>query len=107
MNTEGIEEPQHTKGDLWRDDDGFLAIGSGDSYHTFADLDCNDLDIDEREANKERVIKAWNCHDRFKSSLYGLMALYNSLYYDKYGEYPPSSGYYKEAEDVLNEATGK
>lgn len=58
--TPATEAPLHTQGDLWRDDDGFIAIGSGDNYHTFADLDCSDLDISEREANKERLIMCWN-----------------------------------------------
>lgn len=53
---------EHTPGELWRDDSGFIAISSGDTYMTFADLDCNDADIDEREANKDRLIKIWNSY---------------------------------------------
>ncbi|MES2287742.1 MAG: hypothetical protein V4547_18775 [Bacteroidota bacterium] len=56
---EGLQD-KHTEWELWRDDDGFIAIGHGDNYHTFADLDCSDLDISEREANKDRLIMCWN-----------------------------------------------
>ena len=46
-----------TPGPWWRDDDGFIAAGSGDSYVTIADFDCTkDLTIDEREANKTLAI---------------------------------------------------
>lgn len=55
-----IPDTNHTPGELWRDDDGFLAIGKGDDYKTFADLDCSDMDIAEREANKDRVMDLWN-----------------------------------------------
>lgn len=50
----------HTQGAMWRDDDGFLAIGKGDDYKTVADFDCSDMDIDEREANKLRMMSCWN-----------------------------------------------
>jgi len=50
---------KHTSGPYWRDDDGFIAAGSGDTYVTLADFDCsNDIDIDEREANKDLFIAA-------------------------------------------------
>lgn len=48
----------HTPGPWWRDDDGFIAAGSGESYVTIADFDCSDLDFDEREANKALAIAA-------------------------------------------------
>ena len=49
----------HTKGPWWRDDDGFIAAGSGDTYVTVADFDCgSDIDIAEREANKTLAIAA-------------------------------------------------
>lgn len=55
MNT----EQKHTQGPWWRDDDGFIAAGSGDSYVTIADFDCtHDIDIDEREANKSLATAA-------------------------------------------------
>ena len=40
----------------WRDDDGFIASGAGDSYETLFDADCGMLDIDTREANKDAVM---------------------------------------------------
>lgn len=50
---------KHTPGPWWRDDDGFIAAGSGDSYVTVADFDCSpDLGPDEREANKALAIAA-------------------------------------------------
>ena len=48
----------HTPGPYWRDDDGFIAAGNGESYVTIADCDCSDIDIDEREANKRLFIAA-------------------------------------------------
>lgn len=49
----------HTPGPWWRDDDGFLAAGSGDTYVTIADFDCSDdIDADEREANKSLAMAA-------------------------------------------------
>ena len=48
----------HTQGPWWRDDDGFIAAGSGETYVTIADGDCSDLDIDEREANKRLIAAA-------------------------------------------------
>ena len=50
---------KHTPGPWWRDEDGFVAAGYGDSYVTIASFDCsNDLDPDEREANKSLGIAA-------------------------------------------------
>ncbi len=48
----------HTQGPWWRDDEGFIAAGSGETYVTIADGDCSDLDIDEREANKRLIAAA-------------------------------------------------
>lgn len=45
---------------LWRDDDGFIAQGTGDTYKTFADTNVNDDDIDEREKRMEMVMLAFN-----------------------------------------------
>lgn len=63
-----LKDEGYTKGKVWRDDDGFIAIGEGDDYKTFADLDCSDLDISEREANKDRFIKCWNEFDGLKEN---------------------------------------
>ena len=49
---------KHTPGPWWRDDSGFVAAGSGESYVTIADFDCSDLDICEREANKALALEA-------------------------------------------------
>lgn len=46
--------------DLWRDDDGFIAQGSGDNYITFADTNVNDDDIDDRERRTDEIIEAYN-----------------------------------------------
>ena len=44
--------PHHTPGPWWRDDDGFIASGSDETYITVASPNCSeDIDIDEREAN--------------------------------------------------------
>ena len=59
----------YSQGNLWRDDDGFIAIGTGDDYKTFADLDCSDADIDERESNKDRMILCWNNFDELVDTL--------------------------------------
>jgi hypothetical protein len=48
----------HTQGPWWRDDDGFIAAGSGETYVTIADVDFSDLDIDEREANARLIAAA-------------------------------------------------
>ncbi len=49
---------KHTPGPWWRDDDGFVASGNGDTYKTIADPNCSDLDIDEREANCRLIAAA-------------------------------------------------
>lgn len=49
---------KHTQGDWWRDDEGFIAAGHGDTYVTIADPHCSDLDIDEREANTALITAA-------------------------------------------------
>lgn len=52
-------ETNFTPEPWWRDDDGFIAAGSGDTYVTIADFDCSkDIDVDEREANKTLCIMA-------------------------------------------------
>lgn len=44
---------KHTPGPWWRDDDGFIAAGSGDSYVTVADFDCGGaISHAERLANE-------------------------------------------------------
>jgi hypothetical protein len=48
---------QHTLGPWWRDDDGFIAAGNGESYVTVADPNCSD-DLDEREANANLIAAA-------------------------------------------------
>jgi hypothetical protein len=60
MTTEQNKSPpDHTPAPWWRDDDGFIAAGNGDTYVTIADFDCsNDIDIDEREANKDLALAA-------------------------------------------------
>lgn len=46
-----------TPGPWWRDDDGFIASGSDETYVTVADFDCSqDIDPDEREANKRAAL---------------------------------------------------
>ena len=45
---------------LWRDDDGFIAQGTGDNYKTFADTNVNDDDIDDRERRTEQIISSFN-----------------------------------------------
>ena len=62
-----------TQGELWRDDDGFIAAGREDDYTTFADLDCNDRDIDEREVNKALLIHRWNRFDEVVAALENLL----------------------------------
>ena len=49
---------KHTPKPWWRDDDGFIAAGSGETHVIIADADCSDMDIDEREANKALMIAA-------------------------------------------------
>lgn len=64
----GKQQPQDTSTrkdeyiskDLWRDDDGFIAQGSGDNYITFADTNVNDDDIDDRERRTDEIIEAYN-----------------------------------------------
>lgn len=51
---------------LWIDDDGFIASGSGDTYLTVADCDCNHLDIDEREQIKDEIVKRCNQFPKLK-----------------------------------------
>jgi hypothetical protein len=53
-----MTQATHTQGPWWRDDEGFIAAGSGETYVTIADGDCSDLDIDEREANKRLIAAA-------------------------------------------------
>lgn len=53
-----MTQATHTQGPWWRDDDGFIAAGSGETYVMIADGDCSDLDIDEREANKRLIAAA-------------------------------------------------
>lgn len=70
MNTE------HTPGPWWRDDDGFIASGSGDTYLTVASPNCsNDIDIDEREANAN-LIAAAPC---LLTALQDMLALYDDI----------------------------
>jgi hypothetical protein len=48
---------KHTPAPWWRDDDGFIAAGNGETYVTIADADCSsDMDADEREENKKLII---------------------------------------------------
>jgi hypothetical protein len=50
---------KHTPGPWWRDDDGFVAAGHGDTYVTVATANCSsDLDIDEREANTALIVNS-------------------------------------------------
>jgi len=49
---------KYTPGPWWRDDDGFIASGNGDTYVTVADANVNSLDIDEREANTSLIAAA-------------------------------------------------
>jgi hypothetical protein len=53
---------KHTATPWYRDEDGFIAAGSSDTYVTVADANCSDIDIDEREANTDFIIKACNNH---------------------------------------------
>lgn len=49
----------HTPGPWWRDDDGFIASGSDETYITVASPNCSeDIDIDEREANARLIAAA-------------------------------------------------
>lgn len=45
---------------LWRDDNGFIAQGTGDNYKTFVDTNVNDDDIDDRERRTDEIIAAYN-----------------------------------------------
>ena len=59
--SEGGVAMKHTELELWRDDAGFIAAGYGDDYFTMADFDCSgEVDIAEREANKDRFIALFN-----------------------------------------------
>lgn len=63
MNKETNSQPSnvgHTPGELWRDDDGFIAQGTGENYKTFASTNVNDDDIDDREERAEQIIKSFN-----------------------------------------------
>lgn len=63
----------HTQGPYWRDDDGFIAAGTGDDYVTFCDTNCNNLDIDDREANTAFIVKACNEYYRNKEVIGALV----------------------------------
>lgn len=65
-----MAEAKHTPAPWWRDDDGFIAVGHGDTYRTLADFDCSpDIDIDEREANKALAIAAPDMLDILKGAV--------------------------------------
>lgn len=49
---------KHTPEPWYRDEDGFIASGSSDTYVTIADPNCSDMDIDEREANASLIAAA-------------------------------------------------
>ncbi len=77
---EKTKEVLHTKGELWIDDDGFIAIGSGDNYQTFAEIDSR-FYAAEKEANKDEMVLRWNSYKRLidsnrelKNSLEGLLS---------------------------------
>lgn len=60
----------HTPGPWWRDDDGFIASGHGDTYVTVADANCNiSIDIAEREANTTLIAAAPDMFDALKALL--------------------------------------
>jgi hypothetical protein len=60
MNTEN-NKVEHTQGELWIDDDGFVAISDGeDLYETMAEVLCESLSEEERENNKEHIVRCWN-----------------------------------------------
>ncbi len=61
------KEILHTKGELWIDDDGFIAIGSGDNYQTFAEIDSR-FYAAEKEANKDEMVLRWNSYKRLIDS---------------------------------------
>lgn len=68
---------KHTPAPWWRDDDGFVAAGHGDTYRTLADFDCStDIDIDEREANKALAIAAPELLSAAKAALFVLNIVY-------------------------------
>lgn len=62
-------EKQATHGRAYRDHEGFIATTDGARV---ADMDCNDRDIDEREANKCLWI---HCRNNFMNALEGLTRL--------------------------------
>jgi hypothetical protein len=66
-------------GPLWRDDDGFLASGSGDDYVTVADCDCNDRDINEREATKALIAHRYNHFDEVVEALEAITQTYRTF----------------------------
>jgi hypothetical protein len=79
MNIKELER-KATQGELWIDDDGFIAAGRDDTYTTFADLDVSivyAVDIDEREANKKLLIHKWN---KFNGLLEKLKSVGESRY---------------------------
>lgn len=76
------EQPAHTKGELWIDEDGFIACGKGDEYVSFTSTNVNDLDIDEREANAQRIVKAVNSFDQLRNALW---MIYRDIDLDKVG----------------------
>ena len=52
---------RHTPGPWWRDEDGFIASGSGDTYRTVADPHCmtpNPDNVYEMDANARLIAKA-------------------------------------------------
>lgn len=80
--TKHLAHTQHTPTPYYRDDEGFIASGIGNSYVTVADTNCNLLDINTREANVEFIIGACNMHDSLKTINSELLEALKAAYSD-------------------------
>lgn len=82
LTPEPQTEVKHTPLPFWRDDDGFIASGSDDTYTTVADTNVNKLDIDEREANTDFIIRACNSHYTLLEALKKLTKTVNNYAFE-------------------------
>ena len=71
-----------TEGEMWLDDDNFLAIGKGDDYRTVAEVVRGDFDVNVK-ANAKEFVRRWNSQPELLAAcelgLHGLQANHKAL----------------------------
>jgi hypothetical protein len=95
---------QATPGELWMDDDHFIASGHGDDYKTIADPRCMEPTADTMKEMDANAVLLIHCFNHFQEVVNELQKLRDHIVSDVDGACGVECDFIKDADETLARA---